>query len=72
MTRGGCSRTQSSWNRSCQSRASRDRQLPFQLDSGREHPPRDTRSSETGHWHTMVFLESQYRMEFSVHHHLLS
>eukprot|EP00757_Euglenozoa_sp_SAG-D1_P026483 gene26483-biopygen16625 len=27
----------------------RDRQLPFQLDSGREHPPRDMSSSENGH-----------------------
>eukprot|EP00757_Euglenozoa_sp_SAG-D1_P026728 gene26728-biopygen17237 len=26
-----------------------DRQLRFQLDSGREHPRRDIRSSETGH-----------------------
>eukprot|EP00757_Euglenozoa_sp_SAG-D1_P026612 gene26612-biopygen16996 len=27
----------------------RDRQLRFQLDSGREHPPRDMSSSQTGH-----------------------
>eukprot|EP00757_Euglenozoa_sp_SAG-D1_P026251 gene26251-biopygen15299 len=27
----------------------KDRQLRFQLDSGREHPPRNTSSSETGH-----------------------
>eukprot|EP00757_Euglenozoa_sp_SAG-D1_P012557 gene12557-biopygen297 len=27
----------------------RDRQLRFQLDPGREHPPRDMISSETGH-----------------------
>eukprot|EP00757_Euglenozoa_sp_SAG-D1_P026652 gene26652-biopygen17076 len=51
MSRGGCSRPKSSWNRSCRShakrgigivkRSARDRQLRFQLDSGREHPPRD-------------------------------
>eukprot|EP00757_Euglenozoa_sp_SAG-D1_P026097 gene26097-biopygen13882 len=29
-------------------REGRDRQLRFQLDSGREHPRRDTSSSETG------------------------
>eukprot|EP00757_Euglenozoa_sp_SAG-D1_P027125 gene27125-biopygen17677 len=31
MSRGGCSRPESTWNRSCR----------FQLDSGRKHPPRD-------------------------------
>eukprot|EP00757_Euglenozoa_sp_SAG-D1_P026779 gene26779-biopygen17334 len=28
----------------------RDRQLRFQLDSSREHPPRDMNSSETAHY----------------------
>ena len=30
-------------------RSARDRQLRFQLDSGREHPPRVMSSSEPGH-----------------------
>eukprot|EP00757_Euglenozoa_sp_SAG-D1_P016908 gene16908-biopygen4796 len=30
-------------------RFARDQQLRFQLDSGREHPPRDMSSSKTGH-----------------------
>ena len=33
----------------CPDRLARDRQLRFQLDSGREHPPRDMSSSQTGH-----------------------
>ena len=37
-------------------RFARDRQLRFQLDSGREHPPRDMSSSETGH----VMVKSMY------------
>eukprot|EP00757_Euglenozoa_sp_SAG-D1_P007691 gene7691-biopygen14305 len=37
MSRGGCSRPGSSWNLSYRSHA---KQLRFQLDPGREHPPR--------------------------------
>eukprot|EP00757_Euglenozoa_sp_SAG-D1_P027218 gene27218-biopygen7482 len=53
MSRGGYSRPQSSWNRSCRSRVNpslipRHQQLRFQLDSDREHPPCDMSSSETG------------------------
>eukprot|EP00757_Euglenozoa_sp_SAG-D1_P019860 gene19860-biopygen6355 len=44
MSRGGCLRPESSWNRSCGSRA-KDPQLRFQLDFVREHMS----SSETVH-----------------------
>eukprot|EP00757_Euglenozoa_sp_SAG-D1_P018365 gene18365-biopygen637 len=46
MSRGGCSRPESSRNPSC--RFLEDRQLGFLLDSGREYPLRDMSSSETG------------------------
>eukprot|EP00757_Euglenozoa_sp_SAG-D1_P026411 gene26411-biopygen16348 len=37
-------------------RKARDRQLRFQLDSVREHPPRDMSSSENGHCYSGTML----------------
>eukprot|EP00757_Euglenozoa_sp_SAG-D1_P026407 gene26407-biopygen3393 len=36
----------------------RDRQLRFQLDSGREHPPCDMSSSETGHCYSEIDVQN--------------
>eukprot|EP00757_Euglenozoa_sp_SAG-D1_P015266 gene15266-biopygen4219 len=45
MSRGACSRAESSWKRTCRSRASRG---IGRFDSSSIPPPRDMSSSETG------------------------
>eukprot|EP00757_Euglenozoa_sp_SAG-D1_P018988 gene18988-biopygen716 len=71
MSQGGCSRPESSWNRSWIGMMYGKGHLKmwkglgawllrlgsaasFQLDSGREHPPRDMSSSENGHCYYII------------------